>query len=814
MLKINVIGKFWVAALVAGCSFFGPSMEDACAEIIDDIRLKTDANGEVDAVIKFTVPVQRLRYFPPRKSQYLVIYFNILDSVPRDRWQNYESHRSPPSDLVGGFTITTRDLNTGPRINVQFLRPVEFSLKAGRDSQTLYLHIKPEQPEQRKEEKPAAVPVAPIPPSAVIPPTASPAPATPASPVVSKETAVMPPVATAQPSAPVQQLGGKDGLPRFPSVEQDLNVAAKAPASGELTLQDQIRKANADAAVLMAKGRDALFAGNAFAAIEAFNQALNLPPNKYTPDAQIWIGIARERTGQQTKAKLEYEAYMKLYPDGANAKWVRDRLAKLNALQMPPSPLAQAAAPVVVESKPFETNEYGSLSMYYYHGASHTDTIATVGAVQTPTSLTLTDQSSLISNVSFTMRSFNDVYDNRLVFQDFYSANFLAGQQNKNRLNAAYYEIRNRNKDYSARVGRQSALGGGVMGRFDGISGGVGILQDWRVNAVIGQLSETTVGPQPKFYGASMDFGVKSAVGGTLYYISQTTDGLPDRKAAGGNIRYFDQGKIAIANVDYDLRFRELNMLTIQGTVNGDSGTDYNFLLDRRMSPSLSIKNAVNGAFGTMMQGGNLVNFAPTISSLLDNGFTVDDLVALAKQRTAVTNLAQVGLTRHIREKWQLGADLVVSNTSGMPASGTQNPDGTTGLEGYVAAMPASGNNWTLTGRLIGNDVITVRDITIYSLSYTRSHIITGTTLLVNNHSFLRELWTLDTTLRFYWQSDNVGGREYVIAPTLKLGYQLKNNLALEAEGGLERTKSDTPSVLMSSTTTRKYYSLGFRWDF
>src|ERR1022692_1690151 len=127
--------KFFFALMLL-CALSGY----ASAEIIDDIRLKTDANGEVDAVIKFTVPIQHIRYFPQHKSQYLVVYFNILDNVPRDQWQNYESHRSPPSEVVLGFTVTTRDLNTGPKIEIQFNRPVEFSLTSGKDNQSLFIH--------------------------------------------------------------------------------------------------------------------------------------------------------------------------------------------------------------------------------------------------------------------------------------------------------------------------------------------------------------------------------------------------------------------------------------------------------------------------------------------------------------------------------------------------------------------------------------------------------------------------------------------------------------------------------------------------
>lgn len=800
----------------------------ASAEILDDITLRTGANGEIEATIRFSVPIHYTRYFPLRKSADLAIYFNVLGSVPRDEWQNYLAHRSPPSDIVGGFTVTTRDVNTGPKIEVQFLHPVEFSVTAGRDDRSILLHIKPPAVQEKKEEKPAGVPgggatLPTVPPNAapaVIAPALAVATVLKAAPVVAQP-AVAPvqtaatappaqapgtsqpkpasasPPASAQPAPP--PLGGADGLPLFPRIEKASPESIGTKPAEMLSLAEQIKKADNQAALLMANGRDAMLTGAMFSAIDAFNNVLKLPPNKYTPAAQVWIGIAREKSGQQAKAKLEYELYLKLYPDGADAAWVRGRLGALSSLQSAAPIAAPRPMPARAQATEFQTTTYGSVSMYYYHGASQTDTVATIGGVQTPKTLSLTDQSSLISNVSMTARSYNNEFDNRFVFQDFNSKSFLRGQANKNRLNAAYYDVRNRVDNYSARIGRQSAMGGGVLGRFDGVSAGYGFLQNWRANVVAGQLSDKTPDSKPTFLSLGLDFGVSSPLGGSVYVINQRAGGLTDRKAAGGNLRYFEQGKTALAMLDYDIQFKALNILTLQGTLNYDSGTDYNFLFDRRRSPVLDIRNAVSGT-------------TATINTLLQNGWTTSDLLTLANSRTAISNLGMVGVTQRFNEKYQVGTDFIVSNTSGLSASGTLNPDGTTGLEGFVAATPSTGNAWTINGRLSGSDLISARDMSMCSLSYSKSRFTTGETLLLYNHSYPRELWTLDTTLRLFWQTDNTGGKVNTAAPVLKVGYRLKSSLTLEGEGGVDWTKS-TPSAMPSSTTTRKYFSVGFRWD-
>ncbi len=839
-------------ALVAGT---------ASAEIVDDVVLKTDANGEVDAVVKFTIPVRYIRHFPQQKSAYVVVYFDVLNTVAPDQWQNYEEHRSPPSDLIEGFTVSTRDLNTGPKIEVRFKRPVDFTtVREGKEGRSIVLHIKPQVPlhNEGKSAAPTGALLAPAAgaagaakaaaPAAGVAgaaagaalPAATPAPAVKAAPAAAVQpvtpSAAQPPPAPASgvaaasapvefaPPPPVQSLpvtsatvpGSKilpattlgPGLPPFPALEIPPS-APPAPTPG-LPLAEQIRIANGQAALLMLKARDAIFGGRMFEAVEALNNVLKLPTNRYTEDAQLWVGIAREKGGQADKARLEFELYLKLYPNGSAAPWVKERLALLNRILPPPPPVAAAApAPTATAARPpepkqpYQNTRYGSLSMYYYNGNSQTNTVTTVGTVQTPTSLTATDQSSLITNVMATDRFYNNENEVRLVLQDFYSKNFLKtpGATSTNRLNALYGEWKDRTDNAYFRVGRQSAIGGGVMGRFDGAAAGYGTSRDWRLNVVGGQLSDQTLGPKPIFYGASLDFGLNDPVGGSFYGISQKVNGITDRKAVGGTLRYFDPQKTALAIYDYDTQFRQWNMVTLQGTVNdGAGGATYNFLVDRRRSPSLNIRNAVNGT-------------TASITTLLQNGWTTQDLIDLAKLRNAVSNTGQAGVMVPLRDKLQSATDIIVTNTSGMQQSGTLNPDGTTGLEGFVGATQGSGNAWTLSQRLIANDLIANHDVSMASVSFTKSRFVSGKTLMFNNHSMLQEAWWLDPSLRFYWQTDSTGGKVRVIAPALRVGYRIRNSLTLESEGGVEWTRNN-PSVLISSRITRKYFSLGFRWDF
>jgi hypothetical protein len=608
-------------------------------------------------------------------------------------------------------------------------------------------------------------------------------------------------------------LGGKDGLPSFPDIDQVVQPNAKS--TEKPSLADQIAKANNQAALLMEKGGNALLSGQTFAAIESFNTVLSLPPNKYSQDAQLWIGIAKEMSGQTSRAILEFKTYLKLYPEGKSAKWVNDRLALLKKispavfaeLEKPVAPSTPAkAAPVPVKAKntEFKYTEFGSLATYFYTGASQINTTSTTGTTQTAASFSRTDQKSLITNINMTARGYNDEYDNRVVFQDFYAANFLPGQVNTNRLGAAYYELKDRIVNYSVKIGRQSGFGGGVMGRFDGVSAGYGFSPDWRVSVTTGQLSDISIDAKPKFNSVSLDFGVRNPFGGSVYFINQTVSAITDRKAIGGNLRYFDQRFFLMSMLDYDIQFKALNMITVQGTLNGgENGNDYNFYYDRRRGPILDIRNAVYGT-------------TTSIATLMQNGWTTSDLILLANQRTSVSNMAQIGMTNHLNEKWNIGTDVSIAKTEGMVASGGLNDPiiGCIATEGCVPEMPSSGNTWTISERITGMGVIKSGDITNFSLSYTKGQLNQSEAFQFSNHMGLNEKWMLDSTFRLSFQSDNYGGKSNDISPTARVSYQMRNNLAVDAQLGLDWNKSSSSALQSSTKSFRDFISFGGRLNF
>ncbi len=568
-------------------------------------------------------------------------------------------------------------------------------------------------------------------------------------------------------------------LPFLPVIRPEAAAPAAALSADEVNLAENNKQARA----LMVQGRDALAAKNNEAAVDAFNKLLLLPPNDYTQDGQEWVGVARERAGQIEKAKTEYDLYLRLYTEGAGPARVMQRLAGLSGQKA----VVVVAAEPEVKKKEARWLSFGSVTSRYYYGSSKIDSTYTYNNVPVTSSLSLTDQSMLITSVDASERYVSEDYDGRVVFRDVNTRNFLSKQPSLNRVNAAYGEIKNRKQDYLLRVGRQSALGGGVLGRFDGVYGSFGDPQELRVNGVAGTLADFSQGSKPIFFGAGYDFGPYS-----VYAINQSVDGTLDRRAIGTEWRYFEGKTSAYALVDYDTLFRTLNAAQMMGTV-GVAGANLNFMVDHRKAPSLSIRNALNGA-GTS-----------SINALLQS-MSASSLRDLALARTATANMGQIGVTVPFAEKWQIGGDVRVSNITGLPASGTD------ALQGILSAVPSRGTEKGVTGQVVGSSLYKVGDIWSASATFTSGTAVSSHSIFLYNHTQFNSGWAMDASLQLLSQTDQFGGVTKRTTPMVRGTYRIRDRLTFDVDGGVENGSFNGPQV--QTNTSRYFYSAGLRLDF
>jgi tetratricopeptide (TPR) repeat protein len=534
---------------------------------------------------------------------------------------------------------------------------------------------------------------------------------------------------------------------------------------------------------LMEQARGALAAKQNEDAVAALNKLLMLPPNDYTEDAQEWVGVARERAGQFDKAKTEYDLYLNLYPQGEGVPRVMQRLAGLSGKSSGPG-----IVDVAEKKQAARWTTFGSISGHYYFGSSKIDSTTTFNNSTDTQSVTMTDQSMFIVTEDVSARYLSDEFDGRMVFRGNNTQNFLAGQSSQNRVSSLYGEIKGRKQDYLLRVGRQSSMGGGVLGRFDGVSGSYGDAADMRFNGVAGALADYSDSSKPSFFGASVDSGAYS-----VYGLNQTVEGVLDRRVIGAEWRYFEDKKSAFALVDYDINFKALNAAQLMGML-PVYDVSLSFMLDHRKTPSLSIRNALYGA---------------TTSSIgvLQQAMSASALRDLALARTATTNMAQVGVTKALNSQWQVGGDLRVSNTTSTAASGVLDS-----VQGFLAANPGRGTEKSLTGQVIGNSLYKAGDIWSFSVTLNTSSNVSGNSFYVYNHMDLSNGWGLDSSIQLYKQTDQFNAVTTRFSPTVRGTYRLRDQLTFDADLGFESTKNEGSQV--TTKTMRFFGSAGLRWDF
>jgi tetratricopeptide (TPR) repeat protein len=577
--------------------------------------------------------------------------------------------------------------------------------------------------------------------------------------------------------------------------------AAAPPATpAPVTLDGQVEARGAE---LLAQAREALAKGRNALAVESLNEALNLPPNRHTRAAQALIAQARLADGDVAGARRELQVFLQLYPDGEDADQARVTLAGL-----PAAPGADAATPPSTEA-PVPKREtatlVGAVSQYYYGGNSKTRTQlkdtpleGQIPVVISDETLDAVDQKQLLTSVDVNWRLKDEDRDVRFVFRDHFTSDFMPDQADENKLSALYLDWKEAGPGLSARLGRQSGLGGGVLGRFDGALLGWSFAPRWRLNLVAGQPTEKLLDTRRRFHGASLDAeSVLPGLGGSLYAIEQTLDGEIDRRAIGTELRYFQPGVSVFSQYEYDTTLQGSNIASVQGTWTSEGNTVVNLLYDRRATPMLMLGNAL--FFPADPHSAVLPR---RLQDLLAAGLTLDQLRQQVAATTAYATQGLVGVTTPLDEHWQLGTDLRLTSVGAIaPVPGIL-PEG----------IPATGEIWTASLQAIGTNLYSERDTHIFNLTAVKGPGYDGWLASYNLMTIVAERWQLEPSLRWYRQDGPGGVRTSRWAPGLRLSWRGGPKWVLEGDVNVEGSR--TRSAQQNENSTRLYYSLGYRLDF
>jgi hypothetical protein len=560
---------------------------------------------------------------------------------------------------------------------------------------------------------------------------------------------------------------------------------------------------------LLAAAQTGMAQQNYAAALDSLNELLNLPPNRNTRGAQEMAGLARARAGDVARARIEFETYLQLYPQGEGSDAVRRELAALPVLA-PPPPADKARAEA-------ETTVTGSTSMYYYGGNGQVRSqdfkdspIAGLPAVAGEPLFNASKASQLYNDVDLNWRRRDGESDMRFVVRDSYVTDLERSDKNRNRLSALYFDYKSLTAGYNVRLGRQSPTGGGVMGRFDGVTANYLLRPKLKLGAVAGQPTDNFFDSKRRFYGVSLDAdSLLPNFGTTLYALQQTIDSEIDRRALGLEMRYFNNGASVFSQFDYDTLIGGLNIATVQGTYITNETTVFNALYDRRALTTLALGNILT--FEDPANPGMLVaRIADRLATT-----TLQALRDQIKRTTPFVTQAQLGVTTPINKIWQVGASAQFVNTGAIPPL----PD----VIGFENGRPATGNIYSVSAQLIGVNLYSTRDTHVFNTSAISSPSMKGLLLSYNGSAFAWDVWQLEPSLQYYRDQNPEGSTNQRWTPSLRLTYRgwqrwaLESNLTYELGKGSRVTMDPVDPTLAITTresANRVNYSLGARYEF
>ena len=576
------------------------------------------------------------------------------------------------------------------------------------------------------------------------------------------------------------------------------------------------------AAASMDEGR-AAFKQNRFReAIQLFRKVLGYPENQYSAEAQELLGLALQKNGQFAEARAVYEDYVRRYSSGEASERVKQRLAGIVTAQGDVTAPLRAPAEMPVKALPTSkftrTNEttwtlVGSISSFYIHDDANTT--ARDPALAPNVAASVDDhsvhQNEILTSLDLLATWNDDKTSGKIRFNGGEEHRFSTNQNGptgdqKDQIGVSQASLDMVIKDWNLRTvaGRQTYNGDGVFGRFDGALFSWQPLTLFKVDLVGGSPANSRYNlpftAERYFYGGGL--GVGPLFGGleaSVYYNEERGRWLVDREAIGTDIRYSDPTKFAFANVDYDLRFHQLNEAVLSGSWTLPGGTTFYGGADYRRVPFLSSWNVLlNQPFGT------LYDFLKN-QVALGQPLTNEQVEQLALAETPLYKSAMIGFSQPLSDKLQFSADATIAHLSR-----TITP---AGLLDPTLAQLSSGMEYYATAQLISTNIFKDGDMYIGAFHFAQQETNTQYVLDFNTrYPIINDLMLAPRLRLGYNVYTGTGLRQYTVMPSLLVDYRWSPNLTFEAEIGTQWTYGVQPGIKTSDTEL--FATIGFRYTF
>lgn len=520
-------------------------------------------------------------------------------------------------------------------------------------------------------------------------------------------------------------------------------------------------------------------------AVRLYTKVLEYPENVSSRDALEYLGLARERKGQLAQAKSAYDSYLERYPEGDGATRVKQRLAGiLTAAKAPKGKLQEAKKG---DAAAREWDVFGGFSQFYRQDEN-------TSQVGEDDELTTVSQRSLSSDLDITGRLRAGDYDMRTRFTGGYLHDFLNnGDDSESTVSSLYFDATNRSNRLAMRLGRQSRSTGGVLGRFDGLLLDVPVTRKLSIAANAGfPVNSSRDGFDESKYFYGLNFELEDFFTGwdaNVFYIEQRVEDIIDRKATGGELRYFDVKRSFFTLVDYDVFYKELNTAQLLGSWTSDAETKFNIVLDYRNAPILTTSNALQGA----TVPGDPTMPLLTIDEMLVY-YTEEEIFQLARDLTATSRLATLGVSKPVTEKLQVSGDVTLSKLS------------------ETTIAPATDNEYFYNLQLIGSNLLKEGDITIVGLRFIDATESDTISLSLNTRYPVTRDFRVNPRFRVDFRTNSDNTEQFIYRPSARVTYSVKRRFRLEGEIGGEW--SDREIVAGSTKSKSWFLNLGYRVDF
>ncbi len=539
----------------------------------------------------------------------------------------------------------------------------------------------------------------------------------------------------------------------------------KPPKVNKSSLSDEKLKSLMDRANTEFKNK------NYSAAVRYLTAIIAAGTHQYSREALELLGLARQRKGQKSHAVDIYEKYLAAYPEGEGSDRVRQRLAGLLT--------ATRAGKKKIDMETVEIKDkistYGSLSQYYRNNRTTTDDIGT-----------LTTLSQLITYVDLTTTQKTSTFDHRYQFTSDHAYDFVDSRDSSEfRFIETYYELNYRKTGTSGRFGRQSLRIGGILKRFDGLSAGYQLTPDMRLNALAGFPvdidNKTSINNNKTFYGFIFETGTfLEHWDMNLFYFDQEVDGLKDRTSAGADVRYRDNKLSLFGMIDYDLFYKEVNILQLYTNILFDHGRTAYMNAFMHKAPILSTSNALIGRTERTIEE-------------LKKVLNIEQIYQLAEDNTANSQTITIGGSQPLNKKFQLTADVTFSRVDD------------------TVATPGTGTEYFLSTQLVGSNLLMKSDTGILGLRYYDLENSNTISLIANTRFPITRNWRINPRLQYDIRKFTDGSSQKKLRALLKTDYRYLNKVRFDFEVGYDATTTNKDQSLGNNNL---FFMLGYRWDF